>query len=84
MSRSPHGERGLKFWCPIPLMLRWKGRSPHGERGLKLKDANLSEKGIGRSPHGERGLKFPLAGSRKASNGSLPPRGAWIEILSIW
>ena len=34
-----------------------------------------------RSPHGERGLKFaggmPLNGD---SNGSLPSRGAWIEI----
>ena len=33
--RSPHGERGLKFW--LFLILRTlPGRSPHGERGLKF------------------------------------------------
>ena len=34
LSRSPHGERGLKFRHREG---RWNapGRSPHGERGLK-------------------------------------------------
>ena len=35
-----------------------------------------------RSPHGERGLKFPDPGALDADVGSLPPRGAWIEILT--
>ena len=56
------------------------GRSPHGERGLKLFKRKYASDVIRRSPHGERGLKscdfvnlaFPI--------GSLPPRGAWIEI----
>jgi len=33
-SRSPHGERGLKY--PLPGLRRTlESRSPHGERGLK-------------------------------------------------
>ena len=35
ISRSPHGERGLKF-CHGVGHLCELGRSPHGERGLKL------------------------------------------------
>ena len=59
-SRSPHGERGLKFPADdvaavIPC------RSPHGERGLKLMTIDAILKSKGRSPHGERGLKCPLA-----------------------
>ena len=33
-SRSPHGERGLKFRRQR-ARIRAQGRSPHGERGLK-------------------------------------------------
>ena len=33
-SRSPHGERGLKF-VKVFLVLNGCRRSPHGERGLK-------------------------------------------------
>ena len=36
----------------------------------------------GRSPHGERGLKSVQVDARNAQVLSLPPRGAWIEILS--
>ena len=35
VSRSPHGERGLKFCC-IVFELAVLSRSPHGERGLKF------------------------------------------------
>ena len=35
-SRSPHGERGLKFPGDTFDIKTSKGRSPHGERGLKL------------------------------------------------
>ena len=35
-SRSPHGERGLKFAVTSTLNNQVFGRSPHGERGLKL------------------------------------------------
>ena len=34
-SRSPHGERGLKFVLRANLKTL-RCRSPHGERGLKL------------------------------------------------
>ena len=37
-SRSPHGERGLKFLSVFPIQLQSAGRSPHGERGLKCAD----------------------------------------------
>ena len=35
-----------------------------------------------RSPHGERGLKFRRIKHFIPGNSSLPPRGAWIEILA--
>ena len=35
-----------------------------------------------RSPHGERGLKSYAADNITADGESLPPRGAWIEILT--
>ena len=38
-SRSPHGERGLKYICKAQVR-RILGRSPHGERGLKCKYCN--------------------------------------------
>ena len=34
-SRSPHGERGLKFIISMGRVGNGLGRSPHGERGLK-------------------------------------------------
>ena len=39
MSRSPHGERGLKYQV-ADLPFDVLGRSPHGERGLKLDDVD--------------------------------------------
>ena len=35
-SRSPHGERGLKYIAPRKRRKAYPGRSPHGERGLKF------------------------------------------------
>ena len=58
-TRSPHGERGLKY-VTIDFEQLTYGRSPHGERGLKFEAVTwLGDKYIGRSPHGERGLKSP-------------------------
>ena len=34
-SRSPHGERGLKYISELHALLIGQSRSPHGERGLK-------------------------------------------------
>ena len=36
----------------------------------------------GRSPHGERGLKSNQTHSAKRKSLSLPPRGAWIEMVT--
>ena len=36
---------------------------------------------MSRSPHGERGLKYSGNSSTAPTDWSLPPRGAWIEIL---
>ena len=55
-SRSPHGERGLKY-PGSEVRMHDDGRSPHGERGLKLGRHVAVRAGLGRSPHGERGLK---------------------------
>ena len=57
------------------------GRSPCGERGLKCSipfDFFLVE---GRSPCGERGLKSLRCRNVADHRGSLPVRGAWIEII---
>ena len=79
-SRSPHGERGLKCgYCGCVADCRC--RSPHGERGLKSHDCAFTEPPpCGRSPHGERGLKYPGLAIQHTHPGSLPARGAWIEI----
>ena len=36
-----------------------------------------------RSPHGERGLKLKYGSKGEAVKASLPPRGAWIEIVMV-
>ena len=61
-----------------------KSRSPCGERGLKyeLKE-KLCEELQGRSPCGERGLKSREAHPMSEAVGSLPVRGAWVEILVV-
>ena len=38
----------------------------------------------GRSPHGERGLKYIVNELAHALDVSLPPRGAWIEMPSLF
>ena len=80
-SRFPRGERGLKYEASSEVAWRC-GRSPHGERGLKYwRQAGLLTC-FSRSPHGERGLKYASVHlPRQHVRRSLPPRGAWIEIL---
>ena len=78
-SRSPHGERGLKFGFQGSLNDE-EGRSPHGERGLKFIQDYLKRGWRCRSPHGERGLKFRKQLLIKQNMQSLSSRRAWIEI----
>ena len=44
-SRSPHGERGLKFRRLEALHETAECRSPHGERGLKYCSTSESKRG---------------------------------------
>ena len=62
------------IWQTLPR------RSPHGERGLKYSGGTRSSPSRCRSPHGERGLKSVSFTLFKSPSGSLPPRGAWIEM----
>ena len=80
VSRSPHGERGLKYEFHENIPGNGPCRSPHGERGLKLIPDDDGDVTCGRSPHGERGLKCEVRNRSKIQWRSLPPRGAWIEM----
>ena len=77
--RSPCGERGLKL-CKAHACAVLPGRSPCGERGLKSVSPAQSTRWNSRSPCGERGLKSCARQSVHHRQGSLPVRGAWIEI----
>ena len=55
-------------------------RSPCGERGLKLLGRGSQDPVPRRSPCGERGLKWAGSAPPPFVHGSLPVRGAWIEI----
>ena len=56
-SRSPLGERGLKFSFSMCVVLS-AGRSPLGERGLKCQRDGHIRALCRRSPRGEHGLNF--------------------------
>ena len=80
-SRSPRGERGLKFGLLVYHSQEAR-RSPRGERGLKSAPPDSRPPEEGRSPRGERGLKFLIpALISSAIMASLPSRGAWIEMV---
>ena len=79
-SRSPRGERGLKWVQPDSSPNRAKRRSPRGERGLKSERNMQRSASSRRSPRGERGLKCAGVDDTLALGGSLPSRGAWVEI----
>ena len=57
-SRSPYGERGLKFDGDLTELAGGAGRFPYGERGLKFTAQGAYPVGSSRSPYGERGLKY--------------------------
>ena len=79
--RSPYGERGLKSAGYTSGGTVSLSRSPYGERGLKFSviPGDIVD-AASRSPYGERGLKFKLPAVDHELGGSLPVRGAWIEI----
>ena len=72
-------------WIEIRFWQKMAGcsarRSPRGERGLKCRRHHPRMDEKRRSPRGERGLKYVGFGKLGCELMSLPPRGAWIEIL---
>ena len=79
-SRSPYGERGLKFHGHGDGRASGDGRSPYGERGLKYGGHRRPFHHARRSPYGERGLKLRHHHHRRHPRESLSLRRAWIEI----
>ena len=80
LSRSPHGERGLKCMGIHHRYFRFESLPPRGA-WIEIAGEGLANNYMAsRSPHGERGLKCDAYGMISEVAGSLPPRGAWIEI----
>ena len=81
-SRSPCGERGLKF-SPSSWITRSRGRSPCGERGLKSTCRFLHPEIQPSLP--VRGAWIEMTVSRRMmiDSWSLPVRGAWIEMAGM-
>ena len=80
-SRSPHGERGLKFSL-IEVILNEGSRSPHGERGLKLLFEGPLVVGDASLPTRGAWIEIGNIAVKHRHTASLPTRGAWIEIIS--
>ena len=79
-SRSPYGERGLKYAVGVRHGRR-PGRSPYGERGLKwFRRRPRQAPGRVALLTGERGLKYRHRRKRRPQDQSLSLRRAWIEI----
>ena len=81
VGRSPHGERGLKYFADLRYC-RWILSLPTRGAWIEMEE-NLPTilRGECRSPHGERGLKCDIRKDHAKVIKSLPTRGAWIEIL---
>ena len=76
MSRSPHGERGLKYE-PNEYRVTSLLSLPAWGAWIEIKDEldrmSLDER---RSPHGERGLKLLLPDANTATAGVAPRMGS--------
>ena len=81
ISRSPCGERGLKF---LASFQRFKALWSLPVRGawVEIPFVSTGAPSRRRSPCGERGLKFRVIGNAERKIQSLPVRGAWVEIGS--
>ena len=79
-SRSPHGERGLKY-IEIHGTNRIFSSLPTRGAWIEIELRHIAfVRFQGRSPHGERGLKLMRQSAISTAIPSLPTRGAWIEI----
>ena len=79
-SRSPHGERGLKFLLLVERDCRQLRRSPHGERGLKFTIVLCNSGLVMSLPTRGAWIEINISISINSDLLSLPTRGAWIEI----
>ena len=77
--RSPHGERGLKYWTKAssPKSL---GRSPHGERGLKWLRMRQAKSMILSLSSRRAWIEMRRMAPSAPRPASLSSRRAWIEI----
>ena len=82
-SRSPHGERGLK-WCASLGFRRRHGRSPHGERGLKsLATCQIGVVSASLSSW-RAWIEISFSALSRWTARSLSSWRAWIEIQRRW
>ena len=82
-SRSPHGERGLKFFCKPQLCKNSMSLSSR-RAWIEITALALTMFLVTcRSPHGERGLKYFSTLLFLKINLSLSSRRAWIEIQEV-
>ena len=82
-SRSPHGERGLKFVLVCDTVMRDMSLSSW-RAWIEIKTGEKQDdKKLGRSPHGERGLKYRQSRGDQGNARSLSSWRAWIEISEV-
>ncbi len=79
VSRSPHGERGLKFLRRTQDQRQTLSLPARGA-WVEIPQPGYDIARKRRSPHGERGLKSTIPTSNPPLLSSLPARGAWVEI----
>ena len=79
-SRSPCGERGLKYNIQSPMIIALC-RSPCGERGLKCKPSAYHARALGSLPVRGAWIEIGISLSTLYATQSLPVRGAWIEMM---
>ena len=80
-SRSPCGERGLKYNIQSPMIIALC-RSPCGERGLKYHRNGCGLCGSSSLPVRGAWIEMQPFLIHVEGRTSLPVRGAWIEMLS--
>ena len=81
-SRSPHGERGLKYKKCAVCGRKAESLPARGawvEIAMAVLAVALASR---RSPHRERGLKSFFVHALDLCRASLPARGAWVEMLN--
>ena len=80
-SRSPHGERGLKYGRQQRFRPGACGRSPHGERGLKSVINEMTQQTNPSLSSRRAWIEIMVSAAHSAGvKMSLSSRRAWIEI----